>query len=104
MISGKEEEGAKFKDYFDWTEPAASAPSHRILAMRRGEEEGFLFTRLTPPEDQAVALLESMFVKTPPLRDRKSVPLSKTATSGCSDSRWRARRVSILKNARTKKR
>ena len=63
VISGKEEEGAKFKDYFDWTEPAASAPSHRILAMRRGEEEGFLFTRLTPPEDQAVALLESMFVK-----------------------------------------
>jgi uncharacterized protein len=63
VVSGKEEEGAKFKDYFDWTEPAASAPSHRILAMRRGEEEGFLFTRLTPPEDQAVALLESMFVK-----------------------------------------
>ena len=63
VISGKEEEGAKFKDYFDWTEPAASAPSHRILAMRRGEEEGFLFTRLTPPEDQAVALLESMFLK-----------------------------------------
>ena len=65
VVSGKEEEGAKFKDYFDWTEPAASAPSHRILAMRRGEEEGFLFTRLTPPEDQAVALLESMFVKNP---------------------------------------
>ena len=65
VVSGKEEEGAKFKDYFDWTEPAASAPSHRILAMRRGEEEGFLFTRLTPLEDQAVALLESMFVKNP---------------------------------------
>jgi uncharacterized protein len=63
VVSGKEEEGAKFKDYFDWTEPASSAPSHRILAMRRGEEEGFLFTRLTPPEDQAVALLEAMFVK-----------------------------------------
>ena len=63
VVSGKEEEGSKFKDYFDWTEPASSAPSHRILAMRRGEEEGFLFTRLTPPEDQAVALLEAMFVK-----------------------------------------
>ena len=63
VVSGKEEEGAKFKDYFDWTEAASSAPSHRILAMRRGEEEGFLFTRLTPPEDQAVALLEAMFVK-----------------------------------------
>jgi uncharacterized protein len=63
VVSGKDEEGSKFKDYFDWTEPASSAPSHRILAMRRGEEEGFLFTRLTPPEDQAVALLEAMFVK-----------------------------------------
>ena len=63
VVSGKEEEGTKFKDYFDWTEPASNAPSHRILAMRRGEEEGFLFTRLTPPEDEAVALLEAMFVK-----------------------------------------
>ena len=40
VLSGKEEEGAKFKDYFDWSEPAGSAPSHRILAMRRGESEG----------------------------------------------------------------
>ena len=45
---GKEEEGAKFKDYFDWSEPAATAPSHRILAIRRGESEGFLYSRLTP--------------------------------------------------------
>ncbi len=43
VVSGKEEEGAKFKDYFDWTEPASAAPSHRILAIRRGESEGFLF-------------------------------------------------------------
>jgi uncharacterized protein len=63
VVSGKEEEGAKFKDYFDWSEPAAKAPSHRILAMRRGEEEGFLFTRLTPPEEQAVGILEAVFVK-----------------------------------------
>jgi uncharacterized protein len=63
VISGKEEEGAKFKDYFDWSEPAASAPSHRILAMRRGEAEGFLMVRLTPEETEAVSLLESIFVK-----------------------------------------
>lgn len=63
VVAGKEEEGSKFKDYFDWSEPAAKAPSHRILAMRRGEEEGFLFTRLTPPEDTAVSILESLFVK-----------------------------------------
>ncbi len=63
MISGKEEEGAKFKDYFDWSEPASSVPSHRILAMRRGEAEGFLMVRLTPEETEAVSLLESIFVK-----------------------------------------
>jgi len=59
---GKEAEGAKFKDYFDWSEPAATAPSHRILAIRRGEAEGFLFSRLTPPEDEAIAILVSRFV------------------------------------------
>lgn len=60
---GKEEEGSKFKDYFDWSEPAATAPSHRILAIRRGEAEGFLFSRLTPPEDEATAILISQFVR-----------------------------------------
>ncbi len=63
VVSGKEDEGAKFKDYFDWTEPASAAPSHRVLAIRRGENEGFLFSRLTPPEDEALALIERQFVK-----------------------------------------
>jgi len=61
----KETEGAKFKDYFDWTEPAASIPSHRLLAIRRGEAEGFLLERTTVPEEEALALLEPMFVKAP---------------------------------------
>ena len=39
VIAGKEAEGAKFRDYFDWEEPVATAPSHRVLAMRRGENE-----------------------------------------------------------------
>ena len=63
VISGKEEEGAKFKDYFDWTEPAEKAPSHRILAIRRGEAEGFLFSRLVPDEIESVSLLERLFVR-----------------------------------------
>ena len=63
LVSGKEEEGAKFKDYFDWSEPAATAPSHRILAMRRGEAEGFLYTRLTPPESEALGTLYGLFVR-----------------------------------------
>ncbi len=63
ILTGKEEEGIKYKDYFDWHEPIATAPSHRILAMRRGEKEGFLIFRLTPPEEDALALLEALFVK-----------------------------------------
>ena len=63
VIADKETEGAKFRDYFDWEEPVTRAPSHRILAMRRGEKEGFLILRVEPSEDEALALLESMFVK-----------------------------------------
>ena len=63
VVHGKENEGLKYKSYFDWKEPAKTAPSHRILAMRRGEKEGFLTLRLLPPEDDALALLESQFVK-----------------------------------------
>ncbi|MBN2468167.1 MAG: RNA-binding transcriptional accessory protein [Deltaproteobacteria bacterium] len=65
VISSQEAEGAKYRDYFDWQEPAAAAPSHRILAMRRGEKEGFLTMRINPPEDEAVALLDTLFVKEP---------------------------------------
>ena len=42
VIKGKESEGIKFSDYYDWSEPLRKCPSHRLLAMRRGEEEGFL--------------------------------------------------------------
>jgi protein Tex len=63
VITGKEEEGAKYRDYFDWDEPVAKAPSHRVLAMRRGEKEMFLTLRVAVPEDQAVQLLDELFVK-----------------------------------------
>lgn len=63
VIPGKEEEGIKYKDYFDWEEPVSEAPSHRILAMRRGEKEGFLILHVNPPEDKALSLLEVLFVK-----------------------------------------
>ncbi|MCF8128989.1 MAG: RNA-binding transcriptional accessory protein, partial [Deltaproteobacteria bacterium] len=60
--SGKEEEGAKYKDYFDWSEPIQKAPSHRILAMRRGENEEILTLRFAPEETEALSLLESLFI------------------------------------------
>jgi len=63
VITGKEQEGIKYKDYFDWTEPVRSAPSHRILAMRRGEKEEILWLDLKPQEDEAIAILERLFVK-----------------------------------------
>ncbi len=63
VIPDKEAAGAKFRDYFDWEEPVPKAPSHRVLAMRRGEKEGFIDLRISPPQDEALALLEAMFVK-----------------------------------------
>ncbi|MFZ0134996.1 MAG: Tex family protein [Desulfobacterales bacterium] len=63
VATDKEAEGAKYRNYFDWSEPAAKAPSHRILAMRRGEKEDILNLAMGPPEDVAVALLEDLFVQ-----------------------------------------
>ena len=62
VIDGKQEQGAKFRDYFDWSEPASTAPSHRILAMRRGEAEEILSLSMSPDEADALALLEDRFV------------------------------------------
>jgi len=63
VIPGKETDGVKFKDYYDWSEPAATAPSHRILAMRRGEAENILTLRVLPDDAPALALLTERFVK-----------------------------------------
>ena len=63
VAKGKEEEGAKFKDYFDWREPAAKAPSHRLLAMFRGENEGMLCLSIAPEKEDALGLLQKIFVK-----------------------------------------
>ena len=64
VIKGKEKDGIKYKDYFEWQELAPSAPSHRILAVRRGGKETFLAVRVLPPQEEAVLLLEGLFVKT----------------------------------------
>jgi protein Tex len=63
IIPGKEEEGQKYKDYFDWEEPVAKAPSHRVLAMRRGEKEMVLTLDVFPPEEDALAVLERLFIR-----------------------------------------
>lgn len=63
LVFEKEKDAAKFKDYFDWSEPVAQCPSHRFLAIRRGETEGLLFSRITPQEEEALAVLDHLFVK-----------------------------------------
>ncbi len=63
VIKGKEEEAVKFRDYYDWDELLSKCPSHRLLAMRRGEDEGFLRLSIIPDEDKAAELLQSIFVK-----------------------------------------
>ncbi|MDH3974979.1 MAG: RNA-binding transcriptional accessory protein [Deltaproteobacteria bacterium] len=63
LIIGRDEEGAKFRDYFDWSEPLAKAPSHRVLAMRRGEKELFLVLSFRPDEEKAINILEKLFIK-----------------------------------------
>ena len=62
VIPGMEETGAKFRDYFDWQENAAAVPSHRMLAIRRGEEQDVLSMRMLPDTDEALGILEKLFV------------------------------------------
>lgn len=62
VLSDKKEAGAKFKDYFDWSEPVGKVPSHRLLAMRRGESEGFLMMRIAVDENAALNRIEPLFV------------------------------------------
>ena len=63
VIKGKEEDGIKYKDYFNWEEPLKTAPSHRVLAIRRGENEGILKLEAMPAEEGAIDILERQFVK-----------------------------------------
>ncbi|RYE58169.1 MAG: RNA-binding transcriptional accessory protein, partial [Sphingobacteriales bacterium] len=62
LVKGKEQEGIKYKDYFEWEEGAKNAPSHRVLAMRRGEQEGFLKLDVLPDDEAAINLLENQFL------------------------------------------
>lgn len=63
VVKGREGEGAKFRDYFSWEESVRSVPSHRILAIRRGEKKGVLSFRVDPPEEEAMGILFSLFLK-----------------------------------------
>lgn len=63
VVPGKEDAALKYKDYHEWTEPLKTAPSHRILAMRRGEKEELLYLNIEVPEGDILPLLDNAYVK-----------------------------------------
>jgi uncharacterized protein len=63
MVKGKEEEGIKYKDYFEYSEPLNRCPSHRLMAMLRGEEEGFLRLTIEPEADKTINMLDNKFIR-----------------------------------------
>ncbi len=63
VVKGKEEEGIKYKDYFDFSQPLARCSSHRLLALRRGEAEGILRVGITPDAEPCIDRLKRRFVK-----------------------------------------
>ena len=62
LVKGQQEAGKKYLDYFEWSEPLAKCPSHRLLAMRRAEEEGVLRVGIAPDEERALQDLDRQFV------------------------------------------
>jgi uncharacterized protein len=63
LVKGKDEEGAKYRDYFDFSEPLYKCASHRLLALIRAEREGFITLKSQPDQEEAIESLERFFVK-----------------------------------------
>jgi protein Tex len=62
VATGKKDEPSKFQDYYDFSQPLRELPSHRVLALRRGEDEGFLFCSVEAPAEKIVDRLDARFV------------------------------------------
>lgn len=93
MVKGKEQQGAKFRDYFEWEEPLSTAPSHRVLAMRRGEKQDILNLTVAPDEQDALEILTNMFI-------RSDGPDSEQVLSALKDSYTRLLSRSMETEAR----
>ncbi len=63
LVKKKESEAAKFRDYFNWSEKAVNAPSHRVLAMLRGANEGLLKIEIAPDDESCIDIIEKIYVK-----------------------------------------
>lgn len=95
IIKGKEEEGASYRDYFDWQEPLSKAPAHRIHAMLRAEREGIIRLAIRPEEDTALEMLGRRFV-------RGHSPATKQVTAAVEDGYKRLMAPSIENEVRAK--
>ena len=78
VYTGAEEEASTYRDYFHWQEPASKAPSHRILAIFRGNREAFLKLSIRPGEDRALSLIERHVCK-------KNSPCTEQVRLACTD-------------------
>ncbi|MEO8325588.1 MAG: Tex family protein [Nitrospirota bacterium] len=92
-VRGKDVQASKYRDYVEWEEPVAKAPSHRVLAMRRGEVEGFLTFRVLVPEVEALSILHRLFLK-------GKGPASEQVTLAVKDSFARLLALSMETEAR----
>lgn len=63
VVKGKEEEGCKYSDYFDFSEPLRRCQSHRLLALRRGESDGVLRVQIRPDEQEGIRCLQELYIK-----------------------------------------
>ncbi len=93
LISGKEEEGQKYKDYFEWEESFKGIPSHRLLALRRGEKEMILSVDISPEEGTSLFALNNLFVS-------GSCPASEEVEKAARDSYKRLLKPSLETEAR----
>lgn len=88
VIKGKEEEGEKYKDYFDFSAPLSRCPSHRVLAIRRGESEGFLRVSISPDDENCLDKLVPRYAQ-------KSVPAADFIEEAVVDAYKRLLKPSI---------
>ncbi len=88
VIKGKEEDGEKYKDYFDFSAPLSRCPSHRVLAIRRGESEGFLRVSISPDDEKCLDKLVPQYAK-------KSVPAADFIEQAVEDAYKRLLKPSI---------
>ncbi|MGX5819860.1 Tex family protein [Chitinophaga lutea] len=93
VIEGKEAEGVKYKDYFDFSEPLHTIPSHRVLAVLRAESEGILFGNIAPVEEEATEIIHKQFVK-------GSGPAAEQVTKAANDAYKRLLRPSLENESR----